>query len=65
MSDLKKLKERLFCSKKNLHFKVSDEEFDKSFEFAERYKKFLDCSKTERESTAFFSKSLISTKNIM
>ena len=54
MSDLKKLKERLFCSKKNLRLKISDEEFDKSFEFAERYKKFLDCSKTERESTAFF-----------
>ena len=56
MQDIKNLKEKLFCSKKNLYFKIKDEEFEKSQIFAENYKNFLNYSKTERETVKFFVK---------
>lgn len=56
MVDIKELKKKLFCSKKNLYLKISDEEFEKTQEFSENYKKFLDFSKTERKSVKYFVK---------
>ncbi|MBO6126820.1 MAG: aminopeptidase [Clostridia bacterium] len=56
MVDIKELKNNLFCPKKNLYLKISDEEFEKTQNFAENYKKFLDFSKTERKSVEYFVK---------
>ena len=54
MSNIKDLKEKLFCPKKNLYLKIDDEQFKKAQDFSENYKNFLNSSKTEREATAFF-----------
>lgn len=54
MSNIKDLKEKLFCPKKNLYLKIDDEQFKKVQNFSENYKNFLNSSKTEREATAFF-----------
>lgn len=55
MSDeIKDLKDKLFYTKKNVYLKIDDSEFKKSFDFAEKYKEFLNQSKTERECVSFF-----------
>ena len=55
MSDaVKDLKEKLFFTKKNVYLKIDDSEFSKVMDFAERYKSFLNSSKTERECVKFF-----------
>ena len=56
MSNIKDLKEKLFCPKKNLYLKIDDEQFKKAKDFSESYKNFLNSSKTEREAVAFFVK---------
>ena len=53
-SEAKKLKNKLFYKEKNLYFKISDDEFEKSQNLAEEYKSFLNKSKTEREVVSFF-----------
>ncbi len=45
----KELKEKLFMQRKNGYYRINDEEYKKTMEFSENYKKFLDAAKTERE----------------
>ncbi|MBR1591839.1 MAG: aminopeptidase [Ruminococcus sp.] len=45
----KQLKEKLFLKRKNSYFRMNDKELNASTKFAEKYKKFLDSAKTERE----------------
>lgn len=54
MSDAKKLKEKLFNKKVNIYQKLSDPELEDVKEFSEKYKTFLDKSKTEREVVSYF-----------
>ena len=49
MSDIKKLKEELFYTRKNGRLKCEKEILDLADNYADGYKKFLDDAKTERE----------------
>lgn len=48
-SETKELREKLFAKKKNGFFRMNDEELSACDAFCEKYKKFLDNAKTERE----------------
>ena len=48
----KELKEKLFLKRKNGYFRTTDKEVADCDKFAEKYKTFLDKSKTEREAAA-------------
>ena len=52
-SEAKLLKEKLFSNAKHGSKTISAEEMEKIEKFGEEYKKFLDASKTERESVVF------------
>ena len=45
----KELREKLFLKRKNCYFRMDKEEIKASTKFADKYKKFLDSAKTERE----------------
>lgn len=45
----KELKEKLLIQRKNGFFRLTDEEIEKSYDFCEGYKDFMNSSKTERE----------------
>jgi len=47
--ELKELKDKLLMKRKNVYNRVSEETVKASYDFAEKYKKFLDHAKTERE----------------
>ena len=49
MSDIKKLKEKLFLNRKNGRISTDDETLKLADNYANGYKKFLDAAKTERE----------------
>ncbi|MBP3759993.1 MAG: aminopeptidase [Ruminococcus sp.] len=48
-NELKELKEKLFLQRKNCYLRMDKEEMKASLKFADKYKKFLDNAKTERE----------------
>lgn len=48
-----KLKEKLFLERKNGYYTMKNEDIEASYEFAEKYKDFIDRSKTEREAVIY------------
>ncbi|NLK70069.1 MAG: aminopeptidase [Clostridiales bacterium] len=57
-TDAKDLKKSLFSNKKNAGLILKDDEIKKADKFCEKYKSFLDVSKTEREAVEYAIKSL-------
>lgn len=53
------LKEKLIIEPQNSGTTMSEKEIKKAYDFCEKYKKFLDAAKTERESAAFALEQLI------
>lgn len=54
MSDAKKLKEKLFNKKRNVYDELNDSQIAEIEKFSEKYKTFLNKSKTEREVVSYF-----------